>query len=121
MAPLTHYRATRYGSRRAAHRTTARRAAAPPPRRAQVAANVAVQRLALWGIWAGLGAGLPKHPLSKVAHNLLVTYLLVEAHSGFDLPWMTHRVWPRVFGGARAHDAHHTHGTRNYHQFFHPN
>ena len=61
----------------------------------------------------------PKHPLSRVLHNLVVTYLLAEAHSGYDLPWMTHRAWPRVFGGAKAHDAHHVQGDRHFHQFFH--
>ena len=82
----------------------------------QVASNVAVQRLKIWPV-LGLGL-LPKHPLSRVAHNLLVTYLLAEAHSGYDLPWMTHRAWPTIFGGARAHDAHHVQGAPNYHQFF---
>ena len=38
---------------------------------------------------------------------------------GYDLPWMTHRAWPRVFGGAKAHDAHHVQGDRHFHQFFH--
>ena len=64
----------------------------------QVACNVLVQR-APSVIWVGSGFALaPKHPLSRVLHNLVVTYLLAEAHSGYDLPWMTHRAWPRVFG-----------------------
>ena len=84
----------------------------------QVACNVFVQRLPtpLFGVF-GLCLA-PKHPLSRVLHNLIVTFLLAEAHSGFDLPWMSHRVFPRLFGGARAHDAHHVHGDRNFHQFF---
>ena len=49
-------------------------------------------------------------------HNLVVTRLLAEAHSGYDLPWMTHRAWPRVFGGAKAHDAHHVQGDRHFHR-----
>ena len=85
----------------------------------QVACNVLVQR-APSVIWVGGGFALaPKHPLSRVLHNLVVTYLLAEAHSGYDLPWMTHRAWPRVFGGAKAHDAHHVQGDRHFHQFFH--
>ena len=85
----------------------------------QVACNVLVQR-APSIIWVGGGFALaPKHPLSRVLHNLVVTYLLAEAHSGYDLPWMTHRAWPRVFGGAKAHDAHHVQGDRHFHQFFH--
>jgi len=83
----------------------------------QVAVNVFVQRLPTPLLHAGGLALAPKHPLSRVLHNLVVTYLLVEAHSGYDLPWMTHRAWPRVFGGARAHEAHHVHGDRHFHQF----
>ena len=83
----------------------------------QVATNVLVQRLAIWPCLFA-GALLPKHPLSRIAHNILVTYLLAEAHSGYDLPWMTHRAWPAIFGGARAHDKHHVQGAPNYHQFF---
>lgn len=77
----------------------------------QVATNVFVQRL-------GLYAGLPKHPLSRVAHNLLVTYMLAEAHSGYDLPWMTHRLCPWLVGGAIDHDKHHRFNAKHYHQFF---
>ena len=84
----------------------------------QVAVNVLVQRVPSV-VWAGGGFALaPKHSLSRVLHNLVVTYLLAEAHSGYDLPWMTHRAWPRVFGGAKAHDAHHVKGDRHFHQFF---
>ena len=32
-----------------------------------------------------------KHALSRFAHNLVVTWLLSESHSGYDLPWMSHR------------------------------
>jgi len=78
----------------------------------QVAVNVLVQ---LWSPLSGWGG---KHPMSRCLHNLVVTYLLTEAHSGFDLPWMSHRVWPRVFGGAPAHERHHKVGTSDYQQFF---
>ena len=44
----------------------------------QVLVNVAVQRNLFFKALPG------KHPLSKFAHNLLVTYLLVESHSGYD-------------------------------------
>ena len=84
----------------------------------QVACNVAVQRLATPLLLASGLVFAPKHPLSRVLHNLVVTFLLAEAHSGFDLPWMGHRAFPAVIGGARAHDAHHVHGDRNFHQFF---
>ncbi|GMI24992.1 hypothetical protein TeGR_g5493 [Tetraparma gracilis] len=85
----------------------------------QVAANVLVQRLALFPILLPAGAALlPKHPLSRVAHNLLVTYLLAESHSGYDFPWQSHNVFPRVFGGAPDHERHHREGEGNYYQFF---
>ena len=59
-----------------------------------------------------------KHDLSRFLHNLVVTYMLVEIHSGYDAPWSMHRVCPAVFGGARAHELHHRHGAVCYHEFF---
>eukprot|EP00747_Dinoflagellata_sp_TGD_P035684 gnl/TRDRNA2_/TRDRNA2_138017_c0_seq2.p1 gnl/TRDRNA2_/TRDRNA2_138017_c0~~gnl/TRDRNA2_/TRDRNA2_138017_c0_seq2.p1 ORF type:complete len:258 (-),score=18.95 gnl/TRDRNA2_/TRDRNA2_138017_c0_seq2:147-920(-) len=76
----------------------------------QVAVNILVQNLPL--------CGRPKHKLSRFLHNILVTYLLTEAHSGLDLPWSTHRIFPGVFGGALRHEAHHHMHTCCYHQFF---
>jgi cholesterol 25-hydroxylase len=75
----------------------------------QVAINICVQQLSPWG---------HKHPLSRCLHNLMVTYLLSEAHSGYDLPFMSHRLFPNVFGGPVAHEAHHQHSAVCYHQFF---
>ncbi|KAJ1462574.1 hypothetical protein M885DRAFT_161339 [Pelagophyceae sp. CCMP2097] len=84
-----------------------------------VIVNVLVQRYVRLPVFTAAGiVFLPKHPLSRLAHNLLVTYLLAEAHSGYDLPWMSHRLLPRVFGGAKAHDAHHVHKAPLFHQFF---
>ena len=54
----------------------------------QVMINIFVQNISPWGFGA-------KHPLSRVAHNLMVTYLLSEAHSGYDLPFQSHRIFPR--------------------------
>ena len=51
-----------------------------------------------------------KDPLSRALHNLMVTYLLTEAHSGYDLPFMSHRLFPGVFGGPVAHEQHHQQG-----------
>ena len=51
----------------------------------QVAINIGVQHISPWGF---------KHPLSRAVHNCLVTYLLSEAHSGYDLPFMSHRLFP---------------------------
>ena len=59
-----------------------------------------------------------RHTLSKLLHNIVVTYLLIEAHSGFDLPWMSHRILPDLLGGAPAHQRHHSTGGPSFHQFF---
>jgi len=75
----------------------------------QVAINILVQNISPWGY---------KDPLSRALHNLMVTYLLTEAHSGYDLPFMSHRLFPRVFGGAPRHELHHQHGNVYFHQFF---
>lgn len=77
----------------------------------QVAINILVQNLSPWGLGC-------KHPLSRVLHNLLVTYLLTEAHSGYDLPFQSHRVFPGIFGGAPRHEEHHQSGDVCFHQFF---
>jgi len=77
----------------------------------QVAINILVQNLSPWGLGC-------KHPLSRVLHNLLVTYLLTEAHSGYDLPFQSHRIFPGVFGGSPRHEEHHQSGDVCFHQFF---
>lgn len=77
----------------------------------QVAVNILVQQLSPFG-----GA---KHVLSRLLHNLSVTYLLTEAHSGYrDLPWMSHNVFPELLGGAPRHEAHHHNGRVYYQQYF---
>lgn len=76
----------------------------------QVTVNIFVQNLPL--LW------VPKHKLSRLIHNVVVTYLLVEAHAGLDLPWATHKVFPTIFGGAARHELHHQLHKCCYHQFF---
>ncbi|KAL3939399.1 MAG: hypothetical protein SGBAC_005867 [Bacillariaceae sp.] len=78
----------------------------------QVAVNVLVQQISPFG---GFGH---KHFLSRLAHNLVVTYLLTEAHSGYDLPWMTHRIFPELLGGSPRHEGHHHDGRVYYQQYF---
>ena len=80
---------------------------------AQVGINIFVQQVPLAFLFAG-----SRHPMSKLLHNIVVTYLLVEAHSGYDLPFMSHRILPSVFGGAVRHQIHHDVGRKYYHQFF---
>lgn len=75
----------------------------------QVIVNIIVQQLSPWG---------SKHVLSRLLHNLVVTYLLSESHSGYDLPFMSHRVFPAIFGGSPRHNAHHNRGDVYYQQFF---
>jgi len=79
----------------------------------QVVVNICVQQLTPFG---PVGC---KHPLSRLVHNVVVTYLLCEAHSGYtDLPFMSHRLWPAVFGGAPRHERHHHDGKVAFQQFF---
>jgi sterol desaturase/sphingolipid hydroxylase (fatty acid hydroxylase superfamily) len=59
-----------------------------------------------------------KHLLSRLIHNILITYLLTEIHAGYDGPWCVHRLFPGVVGGAAAHEIHHKYGSSNYQQFF---
>lgn len=77
----------------------------------QVFVNIMVQQISPFGG--------PKHVFSKLLHNLSVTYLLSEAHSGYrDLPWMSHNIFPEILGGAPRHEAHHHNGRVYYQQYF---
>jgi len=76
----------------------------------QVVVNIVVQHISPFGG--------PKHTLSRLFHNLIVTYLLAESHSGYDLPWMSHRIYPELLGGAPRHDKHHQVGKVYYQQYF---
>lgn len=59
------------------------------------------------------------HPLTRALYNVVLTYLLTESHSGYDMPWMLHNIMPHgLLGGSPAHEAHHHHGAAHYHQFF---
>ena len=78
----------------------------------QVFVNILVQQITPFG---GIGE---KHVISRLAHNVLVTYLLSEAHSGYDLPWMSHRLFPEFLGGAPRHEKHHHDGRVYYQQYF---
>lgn len=76
----------------------------------QVVVNICVQQLSV--------SGGPKHALARLLHNVLVTYMLTEIHSGYDAPWSMHNVWPRACGGAKRHEVHHRDGTVYYAEFF---
>lgn len=59
------------------------------------------------------------HPLARVGHNIVITYLLTELHAGYDCPWMLHNMLPQgLLGGPPAHEEHHRNGKKNFQQFF---
>jgi hypothetical protein len=77
----------------------------------QVFVNILVQQISPFGG--------PKHVLSRLIHNLSVTYLLSEAHSGYSsLELMSHNIYPEIFGGAPRHETHHHNGRVYYQQYF---
>ena len=76
----------------------------------QVLVNILVQHISPFGG--------PKHLLSRVIHNIIVTYMLTESHSGYNMPWMTHNIWPEFIAGTPRHDRHHHDGRVYYQQFF---
>ncbi|KAJ1432285.1 hypothetical protein B484DRAFT_447900 [Ochromonadaceae sp. CCMP2298] len=61
---------------------------------------------------------LQAHPLSRAVYNVVITFMLVELHSGWDLPWMPQNLYPRFFAGSRRHHAHHKSGNIYFQKFF---
>lgn len=57
------------------------------------------------------------HPLSEILFHLLNSWLAVEDHCGYDLPWGLHRLLPGL-GGAPFHQIHHMRHNRNYAPYF---
>lgn len=75
----------------------------------------------LWlGLFASLAPALLRcHPLTEMAFFLTNIWLSVEDHSGYDLPWATHRLIPLgLYGGAPHHDLHHLKFRFNYAPYF---
>ncbi|KAF7199659.1 cholesterol 25-hydroxylase-like protein [Nothobranchius furzeri] len=68
--------------------------------------------LALSSAWA-----LDCHPLSETLFHLLNSWLAVEDHCGYNLPWALHRLLP-FLGGAPHHQAHHSQQSSNYAPYF---
>mmetsp|Transcript_6227 Transcript_6227/g.9391 ORF Transcript_6227/g.9391 Transcript_6227/m.9391 type:complete len:307 (-) Transcript_6227:86-1006(-) len=77
----------------------------------QVMVNIFVQNLTT-GVYGR------KHFLSRVIHNVLITYMLTEIHAGYDGFWSMHRLFPRLIGGARRHELHHKSSNAGYYQQF---
>ncbi|XP_038560660.1 cholesterol 25-hydroxylase-like [Micropterus salmoides] len=57
------------------------------------------------------------HPLSEAFFHLINSWLAVEDHCGYDLPWALHRLLP-CLGGAPYHQAHHSTYSGNYAPYF---
>ncbi|XP_061763043.1 cholesterol 25-hydroxylase-like [Nerophis ophidion] len=57
------------------------------------------------------------HPLSQVLFHLLNTWLAVEDHSGYSLPWGLHKLLP-LLGGSPHHHTHHARHHGNYAPYF---
>ena len=73
---------------------------------AQVSINIFIQNL------------FNKHPLTRISHNILISYILTEIHSGYDFPFFSHNIFPSIFGGSIRHNIHHQRGDVYFHQFF---
>ncbi|TWW60728.1 cholesterol 25-hydroxylase [Takifugu flavidus] len=57
------------------------------------------------------------HPLSETVFHLVNTWLAVEDHCGYNLPWALHRLLP-LMGGAPYHQDHHIFFRGNYAPYF---
>lgn len=57
------------------------------------------------------------HPLSEAFFHLINSWLAVEDHCGYNLPWSLHRLLP-CLGGAPFHQAHHSFHSGNYAPYF---
>lgn len=86
---------------------------------------LSTQHSSLWELlWLGLFAALVPallrcHPLTELAFFLANIWLSVEDHSGYDLPWSTHRLVPfGLYGGTLHHDQHHLKFNVNYAPYF---
>ncbi|XP_054839767.1 cholesterol 25-hydroxylase [Eublepharis macularius] len=86
---------------------------------------LSTQYSSLWELlWLGLFAGLVPvllrcHPLTEMAFFVANIWLSVEDHSGYDLPWSTHRLVPfGLYGGSLHHDLHHLKFKFNYAPYF---
>lgn len=69
----------------------------------QVIVNMLVQQISPWGI------GM-KHPASRILHNVIVPFMLVESHSEFDSKFSLHNFAPSIFAGSLRHRYHHACG-----------
>nr|XP_019949305.1 PREDICTED: cholesterol 25-hydroxylase-like protein [Paralichthys olivaceus] len=57
------------------------------------------------------------HPLSEIFFHLINSWMAVEDHCGYNLPWALHRLLP-FLGGAPFHHTHHIKFNGNYAPYF---
>ncbi|XP_057687764.1 cholesterol 25-hydroxylase [Corythoichthys intestinalis] len=57
------------------------------------------------------------HPMSEILFHILNTWLAVEDHCGYNLPWALHRLLP-FLGGAPHHHTHHRRHNVNFAPYF---
>lgn len=84
----------------------------------QVIVNIIVQNMSVYGPLFYAGHGLRKHFLSRLLHNVVITYMLTETHAGYDGWWCMHNLCPMLVGGAKLHEVHHRVGNLYYQPFF---
>ncbi|KAE8291665.1 Cholesterol 25-hydroxylase [Larimichthys crocea] len=82
---------------------------------AQDASSVELLSLLLLALSSAWVVGC--HPLSEAFFHLINSWLAVEDHCGYDLPWALHRLLP-FLGGAPFHQAHHSIHSGNYAPYF---
>jgi sterol desaturase/sphingolipid hydroxylase (fatty acid hydroxylase superfamily) len=62
---------------------------------------------------------LKAHPLSRSLYNMVITFLLVELHCGYDFAWSPQNLLPGgLMAGSRRHHEHHRSGRVFYQKFF---
>lgn len=83
----------------------------------QVIVNIIVQNISLYG-WLFNNLNIKKHFLSRLCHNIIITYMLTESHAGYNGFWCLHNVFPYFIGGAARHEIHHNIGNKYYQPFF---
>lgn len=58
------------------------------------------------------------HPVTRALFVPVFIWLLIDNHTGYDLPWGLHKIVPfGIMGGPRKHYAHHLEGKRHYQPF----
>jgi cholesterol 25-hydroxylase len=62
---------------------------------------------------------IKSHVFTRTLFVPIFVWLLVELHSGLDLPWGYEKILPKGWGGgARKHSLHHTRGGGGYEPYF---